>query len=263
MDQFANIKAVFGRSLDVEVVLMRRDSKSLLLSRYHSWHKNMQHVTAFVETLMKGDNRQGFCSYTNLECLQGLGHVFGPEKVHVVSYEGLLAVGKELAEVVCDVFSASSGCYAAPSKDHEFYHPNKSPPHLAYSAATIFNKFKIITGCSEPKVNDRDLDSFIGALDKANVPQSCYPIARTPSIDCDKCFQEAILNNDVTIAGIKRYYFPEGAAYIASSDAKVCMYVESAIFENPRTYEAVAAATIELSSSCSIRYQGQQLQGQL
>ena len=257
--QLANIKAVFGRSFDVEVVLMRRDSKSLFLSRYHQWHKNTQsHVTAFAETLMRGDNRQGFCSYTGLECLQDLGHVFGPEKVHVVSYEGLLAVGKEFAEVVCDVFSASSGCYAAPSKDDEAYHPNKSSSHLAYSAATIFNHFKMITGCSEPKVNDRDLDFFIGALDKANVPKSCYPIARIPSIDCDTCFQEAILNNNVTIAGIKRYYFLEGAAYIASSDAEVCEYLESAIFENPRTYEAVAAATIELSSSCS-RRKGQQL----
>ena len=251
-DEFAGIKAVFGRAFDVEVVILRRESKSLILSRYHQWHKDMQHTVTFTETLLaKGGKHQHFCSYTSLKCLQGLGHAFGPEKVHVVSYEGLLATGKELAEVVCDVFSASTGCYAAPSKDHGVYRANRSPSHLTYSAAAIFNHFKIIAGCQFPKFNEKDLEFFTEALDKASVPKSCYPLSWISSIDCDTCFHEAMLGNDVTISGMHNYHFMEGAAYIASSDAEVCEYRESAIFKEPRTtFDAVVGAMKRIASSC-------------
>ena len=256
IDQFGTVKALFGHSVDIELVILRRESKSLMLSRYHQWHKFSDTSQSVTDTFMHGDDKAFVCSYTSLECLRGLSEMFGAEHVHVFSYEGLLAAGKELAEALCDVFSNSAGCYAAPSKDSSRYKPNESQPHEVYSAATILNHFKTITGCRYPgegtfALGRKVMPKFMEALEKAGVRKFCYPLSHIPSVECDSCFFDAVLGSDETISKMNHYYFHEGAAYVAASTHEVCEYKESSIYESAEKFAAVAKVTKKLADSCT------------
>ena len=267
IDQFAMLKALFGQAVDIELVILRRESRSLMLSRYHQWHKMADHTESFTDAYIHGEDLAGWsfvCSYTSLECLRGLSDAFGASHVHLFSYEGLIAAGKELSVALCDVFSNSTGCYAEPSKDESRYKPNVSQSHEVYSAATILNHFKTITGCRFPgqgtnALGPHVLPEFMEALEKAGVRKPCYPLSHIPALECDSCFFDAILGEDESISEINRYYFHEGAAYLAASTpCEVCDYKESTIYESAETFNAIAKATRRLADSCT-GYDGTQL----
>ena len=259
------LKALFGQAVDIELVILRRESRSLMLSRYHQWQKTEDRTESFTDAFIHGEYHQSYvCSYTSLKCLRGLSDAFGASHVHVFSYEGLIAAGKELSVALCDVFSNSTGCYAEPSKDESRYNPNTSLSHEVYSAATILNHFKTITGCRFPgqgthALGPHVLPEFMEALEKAGVRKFCYPLSHMPSVECDSCFFDAVLGADETISEINHYYFHEGAAYLAASTPReVCDYKESTIYESAETFNAIAKATIRLADSCT-GYDGTQL----
>ena len=100
-------------------------------------------------------------------------------------------------------------------------------------------------------------------LVKAQVKEFCYPLSRLPSIDSDTRFHHAILvGSDRVISQLNRYYFKEGRARIESTNNKqtICQFSESAIYEDPGTFRAVAAAVRRLSRGCPrLKADGKQL----
>ena len=211
-DGFLRLRRMFEPEFQVEVLVVRRDSRSLLLSRYRESHRYKPVTSNLTEALPQLRQRAGLCSFAGRECLRALADAFGGDHVHVVSYEGLRAAKTGLFDESCRLLSRPpSGCFQRPQKTTSgpYY---KSEPYARYSAAVIFNRLAAELRCSGPNSRppasvsqgSKLVDAFMGDLKRAGVEKLCRPLADVlaPVEACEeRCVAEAIADGSLPVRG--------------------------------------------------------------
>ena len=236
---------------DIHVVYVHRRSGSLLLSNYHQLNKHKTAVPKFGEWRREYTKYYNECRHGTVACVELLAKVFGPDRVHVVSYEGMHEAQTSLAKVLCRLFS-NAECF-----DLDSIQPwNVSPAHIEYSAATLYHQIEAKTNfsssqhhCLTCKIKLGRLERFADALKAAGVRQECFVASSLPPHDraCnDDCFRETMTNGTL---GVHTYYFEEAGSF---EDTKMhCQFLESTAFSPhvlPKVLEATEAFEEELST---------------
>ena len=242
-EAFRRLRDMFAHAFQIKVLIVRRDPRSLIASRYRQEHKSRAVVSSLAREMVWGypmerlyDNFAPFtstCTYVTAECLQTLSGVFGTEHVHVLSYEGMGAAGESLASAVCGLFSSST-CYtsAAVNGNHEQHQAaNVSPGHLLYSAAEILNRMNRILGCPGTYMVKRGHDiqvlfRFKQLLVDVGVQTTCMELTNMPPvIECPECFREALAGGKIMA---QAHFFDDPSAAFTPV-GEVCEFMDTSL----------------------------------
>lgn len=232
------IRSVFA-DFDVHVLAVRRDSSSLTLSRFHGTNK--QRLIISMQDEIERRRRQFPCAMLTLECVRWLSDVFGPSKVHIFSYEGMVAAGRTLSEAVCDIFS-TKGCSRGQQKLRS--HANKSPSHMMYSVAGLLKRLsQSAVACTTQQLGPTRIPRhFIKLLETAAGGRKCLPVSsEIPPLDCDDCFRLALLSGDVPVNA----YFFDKRGHGNKQGAVICSLDEDSFLSNSSAVKIVTTYMID------------------
>jgi len=173
------------------------------------------------------------CMFVSTRCIELLASVFGASRVHIVSYDGAMAAGRSLVDVVaCDVAKLACrdgelvGSHPKPVKrvktqktvmslkdetTQKKRFANVSPPLGAYSASTLFNLAAQRLQCAarmHPS-SESALDLYSSASAAALCPsmeEVTLPIRKSHFL-CDSC-----LHTYLRSAPVNSYMFDNASA---------------------------------------------------
>lgn len=227
---FARLKVMFAKHFDISVVLVRRDSRQHAISHFHQVQKRLSTTADILQALSARGESTLNCFNAPVNCMRTLAKVFGPEKVHVISYEGLRAVGKSLASLLCELFSTIP-CYPEINLQDialdqiESPSINVSPPQERFSSSVIFNRISGANKCQKLITPDSAASmDFQRKLEEIGIEKYCFPRSSVPRIQCDECFYSLAIDGQLQV---KTYFFKEGATWLRDNPQAFCSFNET------------------------------------